>query len=257
MLFDTHAHFDDEQFDNDRDTVLKSLKDYGVCNIINIGADMKGSYDSVKIAEDYDFAYATVGVHPHYAKDMTEADLLKLKELAKNKKVVAIGEIGLDYHYDDGENSEVQKKWFMRQLSLAEELNLPVVIHDRESRGDCLEILKSKKKVNGVVHCFSGSAETAKEILALGMMISFTGVITFKNARRAIEALRVIPLDRLMIETDAPYMAPEPHRGERNFSGYVEFVARKMAEIKEVNYEELARITNQNARRFFGIEKEF
>lgn len=256
MLFDTHAHFDDEQFDSDRDAVLKSLRDYGVSNIVNIGADMKGSYDSVKIAEDYDFAYATVGVHPHYAKDMTEADLLKLKELAQNKKVVAIGEIGLDYHYDGGENSEVQKKWFIRQLSLAEEMGMPVVIHDRESKGDCLEILKARKKVNGVVHCFSGSAETAKELLALGMMISFTGVITFKNARRAIEALKVIPLDRLMIETDTPYMAPEPHRGERNFSGYVEFVARKMAEVKGVSYEELVRITNQNAMKFFGIEKE-
>lgn len=253
MLFDTHAHFDDAQFDKDRDEVIKSLKSFGVTNITNIGSDMQSSERSVRLAEKYDFIYATVGVHPSETENMTEADIDTLCKLAAHPKVRAIGEIGLDYHYPDDTAPEIQKKWFIRQLELAQELSMPVVIHDRESKGECLEILKSMNISNGVVHCFSGSAETAGEILKLGMMISFTGVLTFKNARRAVEACASIPLDRLMIETDSPYMSPEPHRGERNFSGYVEFVARKMAEIKGVSYEELVEITDRNAKRFYGI----
>lgn len=253
MLFDTHAHFDDEQFDADRDEVLKSLKSYGVGNIVNIGSSIKTSRTSVALAEKYDFVYAAVGVHPSETGELCEADIDELKRLAANPKVRAIGEIGLDYHYPDDVEPSIQKKWFVRQLELAKELNMPVVIHDRESKGECLEILKEHKISNGVVHCFSGSAETAREILKLGMMISFTGVLTFKNAKKAIAACAVVPLDRLMIETDCPYMSPEPHRGERNFSGYVEFVARKMAEIKVVSYDELVDITERNAKRFYGI----
>ena len=253
MLFDTHAHFDDRQFDKDRDEVLKSLKSFGVSNIVNIGADMKGSEKSIELAEKYDFVYATVGIHPSETGDMTDTDIDKLRSLAKHPKVRAIGEIGLDYHYDDNAPADVQKKWFIRQLELAKELDMPVVIHDRESKGECLEILKNQKISNGVFHCYSGSAETAREILKLGMMISFTGVLTFKNARRAVEACAAVPLDRLMIETDCPYMAPEPHRGERNFSGYVRHVAEKMAEIKGVSYDEIVEITNRNARKFYGI----
>ncbi len=253
MLFDTHAHFDDEQFDADRDEVLKSLKSYGVGNIVNIGSSMKTSRTSVALAEKYDFVYATVGVHPSETGELCEADIDELKRLAANPKVRAIGEIGLDYHYPDDVEPSIQKKWFVRQLELAKELDMPVVIHDRESKGECLEILKEHKISNGVVHCFSGSAETAREILKLGMMISFTGVLTFKNAKKAIAACAAVPLDRLMIETDCPYMSPEPHRGRRNFSGYVEFVARKMAEIKGVSYDELVNITERNAKRFYGI----
>lgn len=253
MLFDTHAHFDDEQFDADRDEVLKSLKSYGVGNIVNIGSSMKTSRTSVALAEKYDFVYATVGVHPSETGELCEADIDELKRLAANPKVRAIGEIGLDYHYPDDAEPSIQKKWFVRQLELAKELDMPVVIHDRESKGECLEILKEHKISNGVVHCFSGSAETAREILKLGMMISFTGVLTFKNAKKAIAACAAVPLDRLMIETDCPYMSPEPHRGRRNFSGYVEFVARKMAEIKGVSYDELVNITERNAKRFYGI----
>lgn len=253
MLFDTHAHFDDEQFDADRDEVLKSLKSYGVGNIVNIGSSMKTSRTSVALAEKYDFVYAAVGVHPSETGELCEADIDELKRLAANPKVRAIGEIGLDYHYPDDVEPSIQKKWFVRQLELAKELNMPVVIHDRESKGECLEILKEHKISNGVVHCFSGSAETAREILKLGMMISFTGVLTFKNAKKAIAACAAVPLDRLMIETDCPYMSPEPHRGRRNFSGYVEFVARKMAEIKGVSYDELVNITERNAKRFYGI----
>ena len=253
MLFDTHAHFDDEQFDADRDEVLKSLKSYGVGNIVNIGSSMKTSRTSVALAEKYDFVYAAVGVHPSETGELCETDIDELKRLAANPKVRAIGEIGLDYYYPDDVEPSIQKKWFVRQLELAKELNMPVVIHDRESKGACLEILKEHKISNGVVHCFSGSAETAREILKLGMMISFTGVLTFKNAKKAIAACAAVPLDRLMIETDCPYMSPEPHRGRRNFSGYVEFVARKMAEIKGVSYDELVDITERNAKRFYGI----
>lgn len=253
MLFDTHAHFDDEQFDADRDEVLKSLKSYGIGNIVNIGSSMKTSRTSIALAEKYDFVYAAVGVHPSETGELCEADIDELKRLAANPKVRAIGEIGLDYHYPDDVEPSIQKKWFVRQLELAKELNMPVVIHDRESKGECLEILKEHKISNGVVHCFSGSAETAREILKLGMMISFTGVLTFKNAKKAIAACAAVPLDRLMIETDCPYMSPEPHRGKRNFSGYVEFVARKMAEIKGVSYDELVDITERNAKRFYGI----
>lgn len=253
MLFDTHAHFDDEQFDADRDEVLKSLKSYGVGNIVNIGSSMKTSRTSIALAEKYDFVYAAVGVHPSETGELCETDIDELKRLAANPKVRAIGEIGLDYHYPDDVEPSIQKKWFVRQLELAKELNMPVVIHDRESKGECLEILKEHKISNGVVHCFSGSAETAREILKLGMMISFTGVLTFKNAKKAIAACAAVPLDRLMIETDCPYMSPEPHRGKRNFSGYVEFVARKMAEIKGVSYDELVDITERNAKRFYGI----
>ncbi len=253
MLFDTHAHLDDPQFDTDREAVIQSLKDWNVGYITNIGADIPTSRHAVALANQHDFIYATVGVHPGETIGMCEEDIDTLRILAKeNPKVRAIGEIGLDYHYEDA-NPEEQQFWFRRQLELARELNLPVVIHDRDSKGDGLRILKEMQVSNGVMHCFSGSAETAKELIAMGFMISFTGVLTFKNARRAVEACSSVPLERLMIETDCPYMAPEPHRGERNFSGYVKFVAEKMAEIKGVSYEQLCQITTENAKRFYGI----
>lgn len=254
MLFDSHAHFDDSQFDIDRDKVLLSLKDYNVGYVMNIGANIETSVNAVELSNKYDFVYATVGIHPGDVKGTTEEDIEKIKHLAiENKKVRAIGEIGLDYHYE-GYDREEQIYWFKRQLELAKELDMPIVVHDRESKGDCLAILKESGFSNGVMHCFSGSAQTARELVDMGFMISFTGVLTFKNARRAIEACAEVPLERLMIETDCPYMAPEPHRGERNFSGYVEFVARKMAEIKGVSYEELAGITTNNALKFYGIK---
>ena len=254
MLFDTHAHFDDPQFDSDRDEVIKSLADDGVTRVMNIGANMETSKKAIEIANKYDFIYATVGVHPCDTYDMTDEDIERLRIMAKNNpKVRAIGEIGLDYHFDDTK-PDIQKEWFIKQLRLAKELNMPVVIHDRDSKGEAIEILKREGISNGVMHCFSGSAETARELVKMGFMISFTGVLTFKNARRAVEACRSIPIERLMIETDCPYMAPEPHRGERNYSGYVKYVARKMAEIKGLSYEETARITMENGLRFYGIE---
>lgn len=253
MLFDTHAHFEDAQFDRDREAVIQSLPSYGVGWVTNIGSDIETSVRSAELASRYENFYAAVGIHPSCVGDMTEADMETLKQLVReNPKVRAIGEIGLDYHYDDTE-PELQKVWFRRQLELADELHLPVVIHDRESKGECIRILKEMQVHNGVMHCFSGSAETAKELVKMGFMVSFTGVLTFKNARRAVEACAAVPAERLMIETDCPYMAPEPHRGERNFSGYVKLVAEKMAEIKGLSVDEMIRITTENGKRFYGI----
>ena len=255
MLFDSHAHFDDPQFDGDRETVLKSLNSLGVGYITNIGANLETSQAAVALANTYDFVYATVGIHPGDAEEMNDETLNILRELAiNNPKVCAIGESGLDYHYE-GYDEAVQEVCFRKQIVLAKELNLPIVVHDRDSKGNAIRILKEEGVTNGVMHCFSGSAETAKELVKMGFMVSFTGVLTFKNARRAVEACSAVPLERLMIETDCPYMAPEPHRGERNFSGYVGYVADKMAEIKGVSREELEQITTENALHFYGISR--
>ena len=250
FLYDTHAHLDDEMFDPDREAVIEKIKASGVGLVNNIGSSMESSRESVLLSQKYDFIHATVGVHPSETSGLTQADMDELREMAKNKKVVAIGEIGLDYHYDDTD-PETQKKWFRIQLDLAKELDMPVVIHDRDSKGECIEILKEKGITNGVVHCFSGSAETAEKILDMGLNISFTGVVTFKNAKRAIEALKVIPMERLFIETDCPYMAPEPHRGTRNDSSLVCHIAQKISEVKGIPYDEVVRITTENAIRFF------
>lgn len=253
FLYDSHAHLDDEAFDADRHRVIEKIKDSGVGLINNIGASISSSRASIALAESYDFIRAVVGVHPSETHDMTDADIETLREIAKHQKVVAIGEIGLDYHYDDTD-PETQKLWLRRQLRLAKELSMPVVIHDRDSKGECIQILKEEGITNGVVHCFSGSAETAKQILDMGLHISFTGVVTFKNARRAIEALKIIPLDRLFIETDCPYMAPEPHRGTRNDSSLVRHVAERIAEVKGVSYAEVVDITCKNAMEFFKLK---
>ena len=212
FLYDTHAHLNDTRFNEDRDAVVEKIRNSNVGLVNNIAFDIQSSLDSIALAEKYDFIYATVGVHPSDVNKMTNDDIATLKKLAAHPKVVAIGETGLDYHYDDTD-PEKQKFWLRAQLDLAKELSMPVVIHDRDSKGECIAILKEKQITNGVVHCFSGSAETAKEIIKMGLYISFTGVITFKNARRAIEALSVIPIESLFIETDCPYMAPEPFRG--------------------------------------------
>lgn len=253
ILYDTHAHLNNRQFDNDRDEVMKKIKESNVGLVNNIGADIKTSYESIALAKKYDFVYATVGIHPSETNTLMEADMKALLEMSKHKKVVAIGEIGLDYHFEDGPDPDTQKFWFKRQLELAREVNLPVVIHDRESKGECIDIIKKMGVKNGVMHCFSGSAETAKELIKQGFYISFTGVVTFKNARRAIEALKVIPLERLFIETDCPYMAPEPVRGTRNDSSNVIRVAEKYAEVKGVSVDEIIEITTKNARDFFGV----
>ena len=256
MFYDTHAHFDDEAFDQDRDSLLLSMKDYGVTLINNIGCDLPSSQRSIALAEKYPFVYAVVGHWPGNTCYMNEETLEAYRAMAAHPKVQAIGEIGLDYHYDDTPH-DVQQYWFDRQMELADQVGLPVVIHEREAHEDGLKIVKKwADKVPGVYHCYSGSAEMAKEIIRLGWYISFTGVLTFKNARRALEAVSVIPRDRIMIETDCPYMAPVPYRGKRNHSGYVPKVAEKLAELWNVSLEEAARITMENGKRFYRIPDE-
>lgn len=248
---DSHAHYDDEQFDADRNELLNSLHENGVRNIVNIGCSLERSQFSVDLAEKYPFVYAAVGIHPEDAPDTPDGYLSKIEFWTANPKVAAIGEIGLDYHYE-GFDRELQMRFFEEQLDLAEKAGLPVVIHSRDATEDTMDILRRRGKVKGVMHCFSGSAETAKQVLELGMNISFTGVLTFKNARKAVEAVKVIPLDRLMLETDCPYMAPEPYRGKRCDSSMITQVINKIAEIKEVSPETVAETTMANTLRLFG-----
>lgn len=251
-VIDTHAHYDDEAFDEDRDELLNEILENSVEKIITIGCTMERSIMALELAEKYTEIYCAVGIHPEDCYDLPDNYLEEIRKMVlSSKKVVAIGEIGLDYH-SEGYNREQQIKVFKEQLALAKELSFPVVIHSREATLDTMEIIREFKP-KGVMHCFSGSAETAKEIINLGMMISFTGVITFKNAKKAVEACSAIPLDRIMLETDCPYMAPVPHRGKRNNSSYVYNIAEKIAEIKNISVDETIRICNENAVRFFGL----
>lgn len=252
-LIDSHAHYDDSAFDDDRDELLNKLFSESVEAIFEMGASLEGSRNSIELAAKYENIYAAVGIHPENCDEAGENFIEEIEQLAKSPKVVAIGEIGLDYHYD-GYDREKELEVFEKQLILAQKLDLPVVIHSRDATQDCMELLK-KYKPRGVVHCFSGSAETAKEIIALGMYIGFTGVLTFKNARKAVEACDVIPKDRLLLETDCPYMAPVPFRGKRCDSSMIKYTAEKMAEIKGVTPDEMIQICNNNVKTLFGIAK--
>ena len=253
-LFDTHAHYDADAFDADRMEVLASMPGQGVELILNPGCDLKSSQTAVELAERFPFVYAAVGVHPEECADWNaEHDIPVLEALAQNPKVRAIGEIGLDYHWAENPPRELQQQVFHAQLDLAEKLNLPVIVHDRDAHHDCLEIVRAHPNVTGVYHCYSGGVEDAKTLMKLGWMISFTGSITFKNARRALEVIDLLPLDRMMIETDSPYMSPEPFRGRRNDSGRVHLVAEAIARRKGLDPEEVARITLENGKRFFRI----
>ncbi len=254
MLFDTHAHYDDRRFDEDRFDLLSVMPDNNVGLIMNACAAMGDIDTIIKMCERYPFMYGAVGVHPSDCGNLTEADIKTLKEASKHPKIKAIGEIGLDYYYDDVDK-DTQKKWFSRQIELAKEVDLPVIIHDREAHKDTVDILKSLNadKVGGVLHCFSGSCEMAKEVLDMGFYIAFGGTLTFKNARKAIEVLEYVPLDRVVIETDSPYLAPVPMRGERNNSMLMKYVAEKLAEIKGISVEEAERITFDNGKKLFNI----
>ena len=254
MLFDTHAHYDSRQFDADREEVLASLPDRGVALVVNPGCDLPSSRMAVELAERWPFLYAAVGVHPEDCGTWQNGDVDALRAMAAHPKVVAIGEIGLDYYWKENPR-ELQQRVFRAQLALAAELGLPVIVHDREAHGDSLAIVREFPQVRGVFHCYSGSAEMARELVELGWMISFTGVLTYKNARKAVEAAQAVPLDRLMIETDSPYMAPVPHRGKRTDSGNVVHPCERLAEIKEISLEEMARITLENGRKFYRILK--
>lgn len=250
-LIDSHAHLMDEKYNDDLENVIKNAIDNGIEKIINIGYSKETSKQAIELANKYDFIYATIGMHPDECNE--EVDISFIKELAKNKKVVAIGEIGLDYHYDDY-NKETQKKYFIEQINLANELNLPVVIHSRDADMDMLEILKNNKiKKNFVMHCFSSSVEILKEVLKLGAYISIAGPVTFKNARSLTEVAVLVPEDKLMVETDCPYLSPEPNRGKRNEPANVRFTAEKIAELRGITIEELAKITYENTRKFYNI----
>lgn len=251
-ILDSHAHYDDSRFDEDRGEVLGRLFAGPVCGIVNVGADLEGSRKSLALAEEYSKIYAAVGVHPHEAEKAPEDYLEILARLAKHPKAVAIGEIGLDYHYDFSPRP-VQKTVFEAQLVLAKELDLPVVIHSREATQDSMELLR-RYRPKGVVHCFSGSAETAREVVGLGMYVGFTGAVTFKNASRLLTAVQAVPMDRLLLETDCPYMAPVPHRGQRCDSSMIQHTARRIAELKELDPQSVVDRARENTCRLFGIE---
>ena len=255
-IFDTHAHYDAEQFASDREAVLTALPAAGVGLVVDPGCDVASSREAAALAERFDHVYAAAGIHPEDCAGAGEADLEAIRALAAHPKAVAIGEIGLDYYWPENPPREFQQEIFRRQMALAEELDLPVIIHDREAHGDCLAIVKEFPRVRGVFHCYSGSPEMAKELLKLGWYLGFDGPITFKNARRAPEVAAVTPLERMLLETDSPYLAPVPHRGKRNDSRLLPLVAQKLGEWKGLAPEAVAEATFRNAVEFFGLEKE-
>lgn len=250
MYFDSHAHLDDPRFDADREEIFAALAEQGP--VMNVGCDLASSERSVALAQKYPFVYAAVGSHPDDADHVDGRLLNAYRRLCAEEKVRAIGEIGLDYHYEDVPRAQ-QIVAFEQQLELAEALKLPVIVHEREAHGDAMDIVMRHPDVRGVFHCFSGSKEMALWLVERGWYIGFTGVLTFKNARRAVEAAQALPLDRILIETDCPYMAPEPYRGRRNDSRYVPLVAAKLAELRGLTPEEAGRITAENAKRLFAI----
>ncbi len=251
-IFDSHAHYDDERFDADRDELLQRIHREGVEYIMTIGSDLASSRAACRLAERYDFIWFAAGIHPEQAGDAPADYREALKELAAHPKCRAIGEIGLDYYWAENPPREQQQVLFREQVLLAKELGLPVIIHDREAHADTLEVLRELRPA-GVLHCFSGSAEMAGEVAALGMYIGFTGAITFKNARKAPQAAAAVPDDLLLIETDCPYMAPEPHRGKRCDSSMLPRVAERLAEIRGGSAEEIVQMTCRNARRLFEV----
>lgn len=249
-IFDAHAHYDDDWFDEDREELLKNLPQKGVSGIVNASVDLRTAQIAKGFAEEYDYMYFTVGFHPENLSDMPEDYLDEIAQMLEHKKAVALGEIGLDYHWEI--EKELQHRVFDEQLKLSKDLDVPVVIHDREAHGDVMEYLR-KYKPRGLMHCFSGSVEMLKEVLKLGMSISLGGTVTFKNARVPVEVAEYVPLDRLLLETDAPYLSPVPFRGKRNDSSNIIYTAQKIAEIKGMGVQELLDITADNARKLYGI----
>ena len=252
MYFDTHAHYDDKAFDADRDAVLRAAYEAGVERILDPGCDLKSSRAALELAEGYAFVFFAAGIHPEELPEDPAADLSALWELAEHPKCLAIGEVGLDYYWDASRKEE-QKLLFRQQIRMALELKKPIIVHDREAHGDCLEIVRDYPEATGVFHCYSGSAEMAKELLRRGWYLGFDGPVTYKNARKTLEVLELCPLDRMLIETDSPYLSPVPMRGKRNDSRNLRYVTEKIAQIKGLSPEEIARITKENGQRLFGL----
>ncbi len=250
-IFDAHAHYDDDWFDDDREELLSSLPQKGISGIVNAAVDLKTAKIAQGFAEKYDFMYFTVGFHPENLEYMPEDYLAQIAEMLQHEKAVALGEIGLDYHWDIEKN--LQHRVFEEQLQLSKELDVPVVVHDREAHGDVMTYLRQYKP-KGLLHCFSGSVEMLKEVLSLGMSISLGGTVTYKNARVPVEVAKAVPLDRLLLETDSPYLSPVPMRGKRNDSSNIIYTATRIAEIKDMSVQELLNITAQNARQLYGIQ---
>lgn len=255
MLVDTHAHLSDPQLALDIDSVVERARQAGVATIVNVGDNIERSSLAIAQAEKYSGMWAAVAIHPHEAESLSDESLEQLRAMAQHPKVVAIGEIGLDYYYD-APSHEIQKAAFRRQIELARELGLPIIVHDREAHADTLSILKeaASEGVTGVLHCFSGSYELAMQFIDLGFYISIAGTVTFKNARRPVEVASRIPCERLLIETDCPYLAPVPFRGKRNEPAYVRCTAQKIAELRGMTLEQLAQVTSENASRLFGFK---
>ena len=257
MIFDTHTHYDDEQFDSDRDELLGKMQEAGIETIVDVGASIETTKKALELAHKYDFIYAAVGVHPSEVEELSDDSIEQLRSLSRDSKCVAIGEIGLDYHWPDPA-PELQKVWFKRQLDLARQEHLPVIIHSRDAAADTLDILKEEhaEEIGGVVHCFSYSKEIARECTKMGFYIGIGGVLTFKNARKMVEVMEDTPMDRILLETDCPYLAPEPFRGKRNSSLYLPYVVEKMAQIKGITTDEVIRITRENAMTMYRLNKQ-
>lgn len=250
MYFESHAHYDDERFDEDRDTLLTSFPAEGIETVVNASSDIKSSKASIALSEKYPFFYAAVGVHPHEVENITEADIDELRELSKHPKVVAIGEIGLDYYYDLSPR-DLQRHWFKRQLELADELKMPVIIHSRDAAQECFDIIKNSNVRNGVIHCYSGSAEMAEEYIKMGFYIGVGGSLTFKNNKKGVETVERIPIEKILIETDSPYLAPVPYRGKRNDSRLLKYVVERISQIKNIPENDICNITKNNAQNLF------
>lgn len=251
MIIDSHAHYDDEAFEEERESLLQSMQENGIEKIINVGANIKGSMASVTLSEQYPFIYAAVGVHPSDTEELDEEKMAWLKEVSAKEKVVAIGEIGLDYYWPEPDR-EIQKKWFIRQMELAQEVKLPVIIHSRDAVQDTIEILK-QFPANGVIHCYSYTKESAKEFLKMGYYFGIGGVLTFKNAKKLKEAVMEIPMERILLETDSPYLAPEPNRGKRNSSLNIPYVVKELAQLKGISEEEVVNIATENTKKLFHL----
>ncbi|MBQ3030318.1 MAG: TatD family hydrolase [Agathobacter sp.] len=258
MIFETHAHYDDDRFNEDRDELLKRLPEEGVGVVINSGASVESTRDTIRLAKEYPHVYAAVGVHPSEIEELDEDFFAWMKEQADWEKTVAIGEIGLDYYWDkEPEVQERQRYWFGRQIEMAKETNLPIIVHSRDAAADTMQVMKEHhaEEIAGVIHCYSYSKEMALEFIKMGYYIGVGGVVTFKNAKKLKETVEAIPLEKILLETDCPYMAPEPYRGKRNSSLYLPYVIEEIARIKDISKEEVERVTEENARKLFSRVK--